>query len=185
MKFLNRFKTEANTASNVFLCLLTGIFVFFLIVIQTTWIHAIEIFRVVPCLTFVFCVCYSIKKGGLLPIIISLACGFVLDALNAGSVGVDALLYMYISLGCVWLNECLFNKSLKVIMLCVLAASLLYTAASFGVYFFIWGETRIGFAFTHKMLPETVYNLVITPVLYPFACRCAGEKVRERGIYRE
>ena len=185
MKFAKKFDTESDAVSKAIQYLLTDVFVFFLIIVQTTLVHAAAVFHVVPALTFVFCVCYSVKKGGVFAVVLSALCGFLLDILNGRPQGCDALLYMYISLGCVWLYDCVYNKSLKVIMLCVLTASVLYGAASFGINFLLWGETRAGYAFFHKIVPESLYNLIITPILYPFVCKCVGSNGVGRSVYRE
>ena len=185
MKFSNRFQPDSEVFGNAAQYLLTGFFVLLFIVVQTTVIHAAAVFHVVPGLPFVFCMCCSVKKGGMSAILFSVICGFLLDVLNGRPQGADALLYLYISLGCVFMHDCLYNKSLKVMMLCILGASVLYGAATFGIHFLLWGEMRIGFAFSHKIIPEALYNVVVTPILYPFVCKCSAVNSGGRGVYRE
>ena len=172
MKFANNLQTKSDMVRNMIPFVLTALFLFLLIVLQTTVVPSIAVFHVVPGVVFVFCICYSIKNGGLSSIIFSLICGFALDLLNGRPRGCDALFYMYISLGCMLIHDCLYNVSLKIIMLCTFTASVLYGAASFGVSFLLWGETQIGYAFLYKIVPESLYNTVMSPLLYLFVCRC-------------
>ena len=185
MRVLNRFQPKTDFIGSAVQYLLAVVFGLFLIVVQTTIVHAASVFHVVPGLVFVFCMCYSIKKGGLPAVVLSAACGFLLDMLNGRPQGLDALLYLYISLGCVTLHDCLYNKSLKVLTAGILTASVVYGAATFGLNFLLWEETRIGFAFTHKIIPEALYNCIVTPILYPFVCKCSVSKDSGRSVCRE
>lgn len=158
-----------------------GAFLFFLVVIQTTWVHAAAVFHVIPDLVLVFCVCLCLKQGGLFAVSVSVLCGFLLDLSSGRQTGYDALLYLYISAGCVWLRGRIFCRSRKMAMLCVFFASVLYAILVFGIHGTFWNRTSFGNAFLHAILPEASYNALVTLILYPAACRFA----KGRSVYRE
>lgn len=186
MKFSNRLQKKSELCGKAAHKLFVGLLLLLLITAQTTVIPAVNLFYAAPNLVFVFCVGYGVETGGLSAIFFSTAAGFLLDMLNGRAHGIDALLYLYISLGCVFLHDVFYGKSLKITMLCVFVASVLYGEAVFGINVFLWGKIKIGFfALTRKITVEALYNVIVALIFYPFLCKCVVDCGAERDVYRE
>lgn len=154
---------------------LTVVFVFLLTVLQTTVLHAAEIFGVIPNLLLSAVVCYSLTKGDWKALVFGGVCGMLLDFFGGRVVGMNTLLCIYTALVCILLHGGLFNNNAFVAMLFVLAISIVY---EFLIYFFgllIWGQTDVLYALLHKILPGSVYTALITLFVYPFTRALALE----------
>lgn len=185
MKCFNRLCLNLKKYAQGAQYLFSAFFILFLIILQTTCIHKIEIFHTVPNLIFVFCVIYSVKNGGLSAVIFSVAAGLLSDMLNGMFRVSDALLYLYISLGCVFIHDRFYVGALRISMLCVLCAAFLYGTAFFGINFLLRGETKLGYALGHRIIPEAIYNFIVSPIVYPFVCKCGADNYLSEDDYRE
>jgi len=181
MKALHGLVGQNGSRNTIKTILKTVISLFFLTVLQTTLIESVSVFHTIPSLPTVFLVCFCVQKGDVTAILISAIYGLFLELVSAGTTEHYGILYLYISVGCVYLHNCLYERSLLTTMLIVFFASLMYTAAYFLFNFLIWGNTMFGYAFLYKMLPEALYNTLTTPLLYPLVRMCIGVR---RGVYR-
>ena len=158
-----------------------GLFLFLLIVLQTTWVHAIKIGGVVPDLVLVFCICFSLKQGTILSVCVSVLCGFLQDVCAMGPFFYDALLYLYISAGCVWLSRRIFCRRKSMVIACVFLATLFYGAALYGLQLIALGVWPKGGVAVRSIFFGAAYHAIAAPVLYPVAARFA----KRRSAHRE
>lgn len=162
-------------AKTVLRYVLTICFVLLLAVLQTTVLHAAELFGVIPNLLLSAVVCYSLTKGDYKAHVFGIGCGLLLDFFGGRVVGMNTLLCFYVSLVCVLLYGGLFNNNVFVAMLFVLLLSVPY---EFFIYFFslfIWGQGDIVYALLCKIVPCAVYNALTTFLVYPFTRALAVE----------
>lgn len=134
---------------------------FFLAVLQTTWVEKIALFSGVPQLPLVFLICLSVKKEPVFSILSGMVCGMWLDLACGRQIGFDCLLYTYISAGCVWLKTHFFFRGIKISMSLVF----LWTALHGIVSSVICGMVRLEDTITIALI-NGVYSAAVTPVFY-------------------
>lgn len=160
--------------------IITGIFILLLTVVQTTILRGIEIMGVIPNLLIVAVICYALLNQTRPGLVFGLICGVVLDCIGGRLIGVNTLLCLYMSYLCGLTSERLFNNNIFVAILFVVALSLLYEAISYLLNYLIWGDTAFVFAIFGKIIPASVYNGLLTFVVYPIVARLSPR--REGGI---
>ena len=146
---------------------LTVILIFVLAALQTTVLHGLAIFHVIPNLLFLFVICYCLTKNDYSALVYAVICGLIMDFLSGRPIGMHALLYTLAAYFCLVVSGNLFNNNLFVAMVFVFVLSLPYELLTYLFYFVIWGRGSWGFAIFCKILPASVYNFVFTIVLYP------------------
>lgn len=166
---------------------LTVVFVFVLTVLQTTVLHAAEVFGVIPNLLLSSVVCYSLVKGEPKAIVFGIVCGFILDFFSGRTVGMNTLLCMYTAFVCVLLHGGLFNNNAFVAMLFVFVISIIYEAVIYFFNIFIWGYGGTLYAFLYRIIPGSVYTALVTLIIYPIIRILAEEwlpKPKRRNFLR-
>ncbi len=154
---------------------LTVIFIFVLAALQTTVLHGLTLFHVIPNLLFIFVICYCLTKNDYSALIYAVICGLIMDFLGGRPIGMHALMYTLVAYFCLAISGNLFNNNLFVAMVFVFVLSLPYELLTYLFYFVIWGRGSWGFAIFCKILPASVYNFVFTLVLYPVIKMLAGQ----------
>ena len=153
----------------------TVLVVFLFTVIQTTLLHAVEIFGIIPNLLLSTVICYSLVKGEPKAIIFGLICGMLLDFFGGRTVGMNTLLCLYTSLICVLLHSGLFNNNTFVAMLFVFVLTIPYELIVYFFNLFIWRQQGFLFALFLRVLPQAVYNALVTIFIYPLTRWLANE----------
>lgn len=147
--------------------LLLFVFMFFLSVVQTTVLGAIEIFGVIPNLLLTAVICYAIIRGDFEGVIFGAVIGIFLDFLSGRMVGMNLILCTLVSFSCCSLYDALFNNNPFVASVFVLLVSIVYEFLIYVFYFLFWGDANVWFALIHKILPGAVYNALSAFLIYP------------------
>lgn len=151
----------------IFKYLFTAVLIFALIVLQTTVIRGVEIFHVVPNLLVVMVVCYSLLHEEYSALAVGAICGLLLDIHGGRTVGMNALLCTLLAYLCVCVSGNLYSNNSFVAMVFVLFLSVVYELVIYIFYFAIWGHGSFGYALLYKILPGSLYNSLVTILLYP------------------
>lgn len=156
--------------------ILTGIFVFLLTVVQTTILRGIEIMGLVPNLLVVAVICYSLLKDTRPGLVFGIVCGLLLDFIGGRLVGVNTLLCLYIAYLCGLTSDRLFNNNVFVAVLFVVVMSLLYELVFYILNYTLWGNTDFVYALFAKIIPASVYNGLMTFIIYPIIYRLSENR---------
>ncbi len=158
------------------ICGITAVFAILLTIIQTTILHGIEIFGVIPNLVLVAVVCYSLLNSTFRSILFGIFCGVLLDCVGGRIVGLNTLLCMYIAYVCGITGEKLFNNNVFVAVLFVVCYSFLFELANYLLHFALWGNTDVLFAVFGRIIPTSVYNGLAALVLYPIVYKLSDPR---------
>ncbi len=150
-----------------------GLFLFFLIVFQSTWAQGNRLFGVVPDLAFVFCVCFGVCKSGALALFVSAFCGFLQDVCAMHLFFYHAFLYLYISAGSVWLSRKVFCFKTKAAVVLVFFATLCFDALLFSMQNIVPGAILQSTISIGDMLLKALYHMAGALILYPVAAKFA------------
>lgn len=134
--------------------------------LQSTVFHAFAFASITPNLLIVVTSAFGFMRGKKEGILIGFFCGLILDIFYGSLIGVYALIYMYIGFLNGYFRKLFYPEDIKLPMLLIAGSDLIY---NFSVYFLLF-FFRKRFAFLyyvqHIILPELVYTMVVTIVLY-------------------
>ena len=147
---------------------LIGVLILVCFLLQCTVFHALSFGGIIPNLLIILTSSYGFMGGRRSGLVTGLLSGFLLDIFFGEVIGFYALIYMYIG----YINGCFckifFPEDIK-LPLCLIAASdFAYNILCYSLLFLLRGRFQIGYYFMNIILPEMIYTLGISLILYPF-----------------
>ena len=144
----------------------TIIIILLAFLLQTTVFHKLALANVVPNLLLILTVCYSYMRGRTSGEVIGLVCGLMLDMMYGSVIGLYAFIFMTIGFLCGYCQKIYFTDNY--ILPCVLVglSDLVYGFYYYITEFLFRGKLHFTFYFSHIILPELIYTLVISVVVF-------------------
>ena len=141
------------------------ILVFF--VLQTTVFPMLKISSIIPNILIILVSCSGFMQGDREGMFVGFACGFLLDICSFDIFGFYTILYMLIG----YLNGLLHNffylKDLKIPAIMIISSDLVCCLFTYFFLFLLRSRFEFGFYFLNIILPEVVYTLLISVIIYP------------------
>lgn len=134
--------------------------------LQCTVFQTLSFASISPNLLIVVTSAFGFMRGKKEGIWIGFFCGLCLDIFYGNTLGFYALLYMYVGFFNGFFRKLYYPEDIKLPMLLISGSDLLF---NFAVYFFTFlfrGKLEFGFYLMNIILPELVYTMVVTIVLY-------------------
>ena len=91
----------------------------------------------------------------------------LVDIFFANVLGLNAMIYMYIGYTNGKFNRVFYPEDIKLPLFLILLSDFSYGFIYYFVLFLMRGRFQIGYYFIHIILPEMVYTILITLLLYP------------------
>lgn len=143
------------------------ILIVILAVTQTTVLDYFKIMGVKPLLILCVVVSTALIRGSAAGGITGFCGGLLLDVLDVGAVGLNAMLFMYIGILCSRLCRGMFREKVIVIVWFTFCANMAYSILYYFVTYFIWGEMNFFPILVRRILPEAMYTVVAcVPLFY-------------------
>ena len=159
---------------------ITGIVLIFTIICQSTLVQFIEILNTKPNLIIMLIIYFALLRGNIEGGIVGFFGGLLLDISMGKAIGINSLIGMYIGIAVGSFNKRFYKESYLVALLFTFVFTILYELIFYFLNYFLWGDTRIIYAFNHFILPETVYNCILTIPVYALI-----SKTNRKFIIRE
>ena len=134
--------------------------------LQTTLVNYLQIFGIKPNLLFVFVVCIALFGGSIEGGMVGLLCGVIIDVIGHGAFGINSLAYLYIGVIVGYLCINFFRGGVIVAIGFVFGTSIVCGLLYYTFTYFMWGDTNLLLVLLRKIIPETIYNTVITLPIY-------------------
>lgn len=144
--------------------------VFFLItsfVLQGTVFKSISFGDTVPNVLLIFVVSFALMRGEVTGLILGFFSGLLIDIFTGSAIGLYTLLYMYIGYGNGMLHKIFYPHDVKLPMGMIVVSDLVYDFMVYVLLFLLRGRLEFGLYFTHIILPECVYTILVTILFYP------------------
>jgi rod shape-determining protein MreD len=103
------------------------------------------------------------KKEGLM---IGLFSGLLIDIFYGDVLGFYALIYMYIGYVNGFFNKIFYDEDIKLPMVLITMSDLVYGLVIYVFLFLLRSRLDFGYYFIHIIMPEVIYTVVVTIVLY-------------------
>lgn len=152
--------------------------VLILFLVQTTLGKYIDILGIAPNFVFVFAVCYSMYNFPVRSAILCVTAGLLLDLYGCKTVGVNALLYMYIGLAVSLFGSSLMKKNIWAVVLGVIIVSALYQSVYLLFGYVLKSDVSFLYGFLRIVIPGTLYDGVAALVLSNWAKWLSEEQIR-------
>lgn len=147
-----------------FICMILIIFICF--ILQSSVFHAIALADVVPNLLLIITVGIAYMRGGNEAIFIAFFCGLLQDCMYGQVIGLYTLILIIIAFLCGLCNRIYYKDDFTIPIILVGISDLFYNFYIYIFEFLLRNRQDLFFYFHRIMLPEVIYTLVVSIVLY-------------------
>lgn len=152
--------------------------VLILFIVQTTLGKYIDILGIAPNLVFVFAVCYAMYNFPVRSAVLCVISGILIDLYGCKTVGVNALMYMYIGLLVSLFAGALMKKNIWAVALGVIITSAIYQSLYFLFEYSLKSDISFVFGFLRIIIPGTFYDGIIALLISWWAKWLSEEQIR-------
>jgi rod shape-determining protein MreD len=149
------------------------VILYFLIMIQTTLAEYISILDVKPNLLLIFIVSAALLRGRAEGAFLGVAAGFLMDIFSGGIFGVYMLAGLYAGYLNGSVNQRLYRENYLVIIFFTFITTIFFETLVYFMNIFLFNigirvqmQTDFLFALINVILPETIYNVIISIPFY-------------------
>lgn len=136
-------------------------------VLQTTVFKELAFGGIVPNLLIVLVSSFGFMRGEKTGLIIGFFCGFLADIFFGEVLGFNAMVYMYIGYLNGKFSPIFYPEDIKLPVALILGSDLIFGFVNYVIMFLMRGRFDIKYYFMNIILPEMVYTILITLLLYP------------------
>lgn len=146
--------------------LIIALLIILTFIIQTTVFKTLAVASVAPNLLLILTVTFGFMRGKKSGIWIGFFCGLCIDLLYSGTVGMNALIYMYIGYLNGFLYKVFYDEDIKVPVILIGLSDLVYCVVTYTLQFLM--RVRLDFMgyFQHIIIPEMVYTILLSIIIY-------------------
>ena len=135
--------------------------------LQTTVFQWLDFGGIVPNLLIILTASFGFMRGERTGLLFGFFCGLLIDIFFASVLGLNAMIYMYIGYANGKFHSIFYPEDSKLPLFLILISDLAYGFIYYTILFLMRGRFQIGYYFLHIILPEMVYTILITLLLYP------------------
>lgn len=134
--------------------------------LQTTVFRALEMGQVAPNILLVLTISFGFMQGKKQGIWVGFFSGLMIDIFHGNTLGFYALLYMYLGFASGFFCKVYFDEDLKVPLIMIAGGDFLYNLVIYMLLFMMKGKTDFYAYLKTVFLPEIVYTVLVSIVLY-------------------
>ncbi len=137
--------------------IITALMIFICFLLQCTVFRALAFGGIVP----------NLLRGEKTGLLIGFFCGLLVDIFFASVIGFYALLYMYIGYMNGKFAQIFYPQDIKLPVALILCSDFLYGIGCYVILFLLRARFEFTYYLLHIILPEIVYTIAVTLLLYP------------------
>lgn len=147
--------------------LITTILLITLYVLQGTMFAALSFAGIVPNLVLILTTSLGLMRGQKTGMLVGFFSGLLMDIFSGSYIGFYALLLMYIGFYAGTFSKLFYADDIKLPIVIILSGDFMYGFVNYVFILLLKGKTDIGYYIRHVFLPESIYTVLISIVLYP------------------
>ena len=159
--------------------IIVAAFIMICFILQCSVFTSLAFAGIVPNLLIVLTSSFGFMRGEKEGLVIGFFCGLLNDIFFGGFLGFYALLMMYIG----YLNgkfcKIFYPEDIKLPLALIVISDLSYGIICYVLTFMLRGRFHFSYYFPHIILPEVLYTILITLLLYPLILK-VNEKLEKR-----
>ncbi len=134
--------------------------------LQTTFFKAITLAGIVPNILLIITSAFGFMRGKNEGMFIGFFSGLLIDVFFGKIIGFYALVYMFIGFVNGFFRRIFYPEDIKLPMILIGLSDLLYCFLCYIFLFLLRGKLHLSYYFVHIMLPEVVYTVLVTFIIY-------------------
>lgn len=134
--------------------------------LQSTMIRILPLGGVAPNFLIILTSCFGFMKGKKDGMFVGFISGLIIDILFGGLIGFYALIYMIIGYLNGFFASIFYPEDVKLPVVLITSSELVYCFIVYVFRFLIQGKLRFGYYLLHIILPEIVYTIFVTIIIY-------------------
>ncbi len=142
--------------------------------------------QVVPNLLVIVTAAFGLMDGVWYGMMAGVFCGLLQDVFFGDFIGFYTMIYMLIGYVNGKLNNIFYPEDIKLPLLSAMGSDLVYGIICYVILFLLRRRLNVSFYFMKVILPEVIYTIIATMVIYPliliFHRLMDGEIRRDRGF---
>ena len=142
-------------------------FVIICFLLQSTVFHSLSMGGIIPNLMIILTASYGFMRGRKSGILIGFFAGLLMDIFFSDVLGFYALLYMYIGYLNGVFKKLFYPEDIKLPLALIVGSDFLYNILIYLLTFLLKGRFQFIYYFFNIIIPEMVYTIIVTCVLYP------------------
>ena len=135
-------------------------------IVQGTFLKVIAIGSISPNLILIFVVSFGFMRGKKEGLFVGFFAGLLLDIMFGTVIGFYALIYMYIGYLNGFFKRIFFPDEVKLPLALIALSDFFCNIIIFFTLFWFRGRFSFGYYLLHTILPELVYTMVVSILLY-------------------
>lgn len=144
-----------------------AVFIIVCFILQCSVFNNLAFAGIVPNLMIILTSSFGFMRGESEGLVIGFFCGLLSDIFFGSFLGFYALIMMYIG----YLNgkfcKIFYPEDIKLPVALIVISDLSYGIICYVLTFMLRGRFQFSYYFTHIILPEALYTIVVTLLLYP------------------
>lgn len=158
-----------------------GILILVCFLLQTTVFRWLEIASVAPNILLILTISFGFMQGKKEGLMVGFFCGLLIDIFSGGVLGLYALIYMLLGYGSGFFCKIYFDEDIKVPMILVAGGDLMYNLVIYFLFFVLRGKMGLFSYLQAVILPEIVYTVLVSIVLYRILYRLNQHLVKSES----
>ena len=135
--------------------------------LQSTVFRSLAFAGIVPNLLIILTASFGFMRGENEGLLIGFFSGLLCDIFFGDMLGFYALIMMYIGFVNVKFNRIFYPEDIKLPLALIIISDISYSMTCYVLLFLLQGKFNFPFYFLNVILPEAVYTILVTCILYP------------------
>lgn len=134
--------------------------------LQSTLFQTLSFSSISPNLLIVVTAAFGFMRGKKEGLFVGFFCGIIMDIFFGSILGFNALVYMIIGYCNGIFKKIFYPEEIKLPIALIAASDIICNLVTYFVQFFSRGQFEFGYYFVHIILPELVYTMILSVVIY-------------------
>ena len=140
-------------------------------ILQCSVFSSLAFAGIVPNLLIIVTSAFGFMRGEKEGLVIGFFCGLLNDIFFGEFLGFYALLMMYIGFVNGKFSKIFYPEDIKLPIVLIILSDLSYGIICYILMFMLRSRLEFAYYFTHIILPEAIYTILVTLILYPIILR--------------
>ncbi len=159
--------------------LIVTIFILVCFILQSSVFHGLAFAGIIPNLMIILTSSFGFMRGEKEGLVIGFFCGLLSDIFFGEFLGLYALILMYIGFLNGKFSRIFYPEDIKLPIALIIISDLSYGVICYTIMFLLRGRLNFPYYFTRVILPEALYTIVVTMLLYPLILK-VNEKLEAK-----
>lgn len=145
----------------------SALFVIICFLLQCTVFNNLSFGGIIPNLMIIVTASYGFMRGRKSGLLVGFFSGLLMDIFFSSILGFYALIYMYIGYLNGIFRKMFYPEDIKLPIALIVSSDFIYNMVIYILSFLLKGRFQFSYYFLNIIIPEMVYTIIVTCVLYP------------------